>query len=118
MNKHYWNEVWKDIAFENIEEKPHYAVSNYGRLKSFQTDPDNGSLLKGSVIQGYKALNIRFKSKKTWSKYVHKLVAEAFVKKQNPEQEPKRSSMFLKTGVFKNRRQRQGAYSFRMIPIV
>lgn len=86
MNKHYWNEVWKDIAFENIEEKPHYAVSNYGRLKSFQTDPENGSLLKGSVIQGYKALNIRFKSKKTWSKYVHKLVAEAFVEKQSPEQ--------------------------------
>jgi hypothetical protein len=86
MNKHYWNEEWKDIEFEITGDKPRYTVSNYGRLKSFQTDPENGSLLKGSVIQGYKALNIRFKDKKTWSRYVHKLVAESFVQKKDPSQ--------------------------------
>lgn len=86
MNKHYWNEVWKDIDFGDLEEKPRYAVSNYGRLKSFQTDPENGALLKGSVIQGYRALNIRLKNKKTWSKYVHKLVAEHFLPRTQPEQ--------------------------------
>ena len=86
MNKHFWNEEWKDIHFDIDGEKPRYAVSNYGRLKSFQTDPKNGSLLKGSVIQGYKALNIRFKDKKTWSRYVHKLVAESFVERKDPSQ--------------------------------
>ncbi|WP_247231353.1 HNH endonuclease [Telluribacter sp. SYSU D00476] len=82
----YWNEVWKRINFEDIEEAPHYEVSNYGRLKSFQNDPKDGSVIKGSVIQGYRSLNIRVTGGRTINRYVHKLVAEYFVNRQETEQ--------------------------------
>ena len=77
-NSSYWNEEWVRIAFEEVENTPHYEVSNYGRLKSFQTDPKEGSLINGSVIQGYRSLNIRVAGGKTINRYVHKLVAEYF----------------------------------------
>jgi len=77
-NISYWNEKWVTISFEGVENPPRYDVSNYGRLKSYQSDPQNGTLIKGSVIQGYRSLNIRTKGK-TINRYVHKLVAEFFV---------------------------------------
>ncbi|GAB3173246.1 HNH endonuclease [Telluribacter humicola] len=81
-NGNYWNEVWKRIKFEDIEDAPHYEVSNYGRLKSFQNDPKDGSIIKGSVIQGYRSLNIRAAGGRTLNRYVHKLVAEYFLDRQ------------------------------------
>ncbi|MHA8065673.1 NUMOD4 domain-containing protein [Aquirufa sp. ROCK2-A2] len=81
--KNYWNEVWKRIEFPEFENEIHYEISNYGRIKSFQNSPD-GKLITGSKIQGYFSLNIKYKQKSV-NKYVHKLVAEYFVKKQNTE---------------------------------
>jgi DNA-binding Xre family transcriptional regulator len=81
----YWNEVWKRIQFSEIENAPHYEVSNYGRLKSFQNDPKDGQIIKGSVIQGYCSLNIRVSGGKTINRYVHKLVAEYFVPRSSEE---------------------------------
>lgn len=80
----FWNETWKLIPFEGVENPPHYEVSNYGRLRSFQSNPD-GDLIKGSVIQGYKSLNIRLVGNKTANRYVHKLVADFFLKQASPE---------------------------------
>jgi hypothetical protein len=76
------NEEWRriDISAPNIESAHHYEVSSYGRLKSFQTIPE-GKLLKGSVIQGYRSLNIRLNKGKSFNGYIHKLVAQFFVKK-------------------------------------
>jgi len=74
----FWNEKWISINFDGIENPPRYEVSNYGRIKSFQNDPKEGTIIKGSVIQGYRSLNIRI-SGKTVNRYVHKLVAEQFV---------------------------------------
>ncbi|GAB3998025.1 hypothetical protein GCM10028807_44590 [Spirosoma daeguense] len=94
-NQSFWNENWVPIRFEDVPNPPHYEVSNYGRLRSFQNSttarsdkPNNkplSSLIKGSVIQGYRSLNIR-SAGKTLNRYVHKLVAEHFVKRVNPEQ--------------------------------
>ncbi|QMW00252.1 HNH endonuclease [Spirosoma foliorum] len=91
----FWNEKWTPIVFEGIENPPHYEVSNYGRLRSFQsssTTPPNtfsgktpGKPIKGSVIQGYRSLNIR-SGGKTFNRYVHKLVAEQFLKRENADQ--------------------------------
>jgi hypothetical protein len=77
-----WAEKWIPVAIEveNVENPPHYEVSNFGRLKSFQNN-DKGEIIKGSVIQGYKSLNIRLPKGKSFNRYVHKLVAESFVKK-------------------------------------
>ncbi len=86
-NQSYWNERWVAIVFDGVENPPRYEVSNYGRLRSFQaparqsvvsTSPPEGLIIKGSVIQGYRSLNIRSNGK-TLNRYVHKLVAEYFV---------------------------------------
>jgi len=95
----FWNEKWVPIVFDGIEKPPHYEVSNYGRLRSFQqtaaSDPNkdgnpmankpSSKPIKGSVIQGYRSLNIRSEGK-TLNRYVHKLVAEHFVNRSQPDQ--------------------------------
>lgn len=81
----YWNEKWVRINFGEIENAPHYEVSNYGRLKSFQGSKD-GTLIKGSVIQGYRSLNIRVTGGATINRYIHKLVAEYFLETPDENQ--------------------------------
>lgn len=91
----YWDEKWTAIVFDGIENPPHYEVSNYGRLRSFQSAGATAlatndlhpasKLIKGSVIQGYRSLNIRAGGK-TLNRYIHKLVAEYYVHPDNPDQ--------------------------------
>ncbi len=83
-NQSYWNEQWAVIQFDGIENPPHYEVSNYGRLRSFQSGVAGGSIIRGSVIQGYRSLNIRAGGK-TLNRYVHKLVAEYFLDAPKPD---------------------------------
>jgi len=78
----FWNERWIKIPFEGIENPPHYEVSNYGRLRSHQSDDKEGVIIRGSVIQGYRSLNIRISGGKTINRYVHKMVAEFFVNRK------------------------------------
>lgn len=91
MNPSYKNqeqsEEWRRIKIEveGIENPPHYEVSSFGRLRSFQNQND-GKILKGSVIQGYRSLNIRLAKGVSFNRYVHKLVAEFFVKRSSDDQ--------------------------------
>jgi HNH endonuclease/NUMOD4 motif len=85
MNDTSFFEKWIRIEFEGLEFPPHYEVSNFGRLKSFQTNPEKGVIIRGSVIQGYRSLNIRATGGKTINRYVHKLVAELFVNRPSDE---------------------------------
>nr|WP_299420347.1 NUMOD4 domain-containing protein [uncultured Emticicia sp.] len=77
-----WAEKWTPIVIdvEGVEKPPRYEVSNFGRLRSFQNN-ENGEIIKGSVIQGYKSLNIKLPKGKSFNRYVHKLIAETFVEK-------------------------------------
>lgn len=77
-----WTEKWTPIVIdvEGVEHPPRYEVSNFGRLRSFQNN-EKGEIIKGSVIQGYKSLNIRLPKGKSFNRYIHKLVAETFVEK-------------------------------------
>ncbi|QJW88981.1 hypothetical protein HNV11_06070 [Spirosoma taeanense] len=94
-NQSFWNEKWIPILFEGVENPPRYEVSNYGRLRSFQAGsrqdkpaPESnteGIIIKGSIIQGYRSLNIRSEGK-TLNRYVHKLVAEHFVTREKSDQ--------------------------------
>ncbi|GAB3889135.1 HNH endonuclease [Spirosoma agri] len=90
-NQSFWNEKWVPILFDGVVNPPRYDVSNYGRLRSFQgARPDSsgnvsGTIIKGSVIQGYRSLNIRTDGK-TLNRYVHKLVAEQFLARQQEDQ--------------------------------
>ena len=81
-----WAEKWTPIVIdvEGVEHPPRYEVSNFGRLRSFQNN-EKGEIIKGSVIQGYRSLNIRLPKGKSFNRYVHKLVAETFVEKLSPD---------------------------------
>jgi len=69
-------ELWLRIHFPGFEPQPHYEVSNWGRLKSYQRSK-RGVLIDGSVIQGYRTLNVRQRGVAA-NLYVHKLVANFF----------------------------------------
>ena len=80
MKRLYSNEIWKEIVFEHGPIK-RYAVSDFGRIMSFNLEIEDGKLLKGSVIQGYVSLKYRL-NKKEKTRYVHKLVAEFFLEQK------------------------------------
>lgn len=83
-------EIWKDIKdYEGL-----YQVSNTGKVKSLDrivkdTTRERVQHLKGKVLKetdngtGYKLVFLN-KGRKRKNKYVHRLVAEAFL--PNPEQ--------------------------------
>lgn len=81
----YRNEIWKEIDFGSDIDHPKYEISNYGRIKSYAIDQEKGVIIKGSVVQGYNTINIRLPNKKLINRYVHKLVAQAFLKKESKE---------------------------------
>ena len=71
------NEVWKDID-------DRYSVSNLGRIKSNYANKER--ILKPySDARGYLKVDIRHGEFRK-SKFVHRLVAEAFIPNPNPEQ--------------------------------
>lgn len=69
-------EIWK-----RIEWSPDYEVSNYGRVKSYKRDKENGRLMKLTPSKkGYIIIqlpNIYTEKRKITG--VHRLVAEAFI---------------------------------------
>lgn len=65
-----------------------YAVTNYGRIISFTTQPEEGILLKPGKVSGYPSLSIRIRgANKTF--LIHRLVAEYFLRR------PDRSYKFV-----------------------
>ncbi len=72
------DEVWKEIDVIPPGIRLRYAVSNYGRVMSFNKDMEQGNILRGGLIGGYPILKVRPKGKdKTY--YVHRLVAQFFL---------------------------------------
>lgn len=87
MIKKIEGEKWRQVVFDNWETMQRkYAISNMGRMASY-TDKvlSDGTLLKGSDIEGYKVLRLRVKGKYVAFLF-HRLVAEYFLKKKKPDQ--------------------------------
>jgi hypothetical protein len=67
-----------------------YAISNYGRLISFENSFDDGRILKGGNSDGYRTLNYKIavdgNRKKKKSLFLYKLVAEHFIPKTDEAQ--------------------------------
>lgn len=70
------DEIWRVIPDTNER----YQVSNYGRIKSFAYNKEDGQILNCFVINGFKQVQINTrKSKRKY--YVHKLVAQIWIPK-------------------------------------
>lgn len=80
------NEIWKSFKFKKgINTRNKYAVSNLGRVASYEKKVDDGTLLNGTTVGGYKAISVR-NLDAAQTLYIHKLVAENFIKKSSPKQ--------------------------------
>ena len=76
-------EQWKRIQSPDWPIEIHVEISNFGRIKSFKSNP-KGKIILGSCIQNYRSLNMRHQGNSI-NRYVHKMVAELFIPRTNPE---------------------------------
>jgi hypothetical protein len=85
--KSFWNEKWKPIVDDQINQNEKYEVSNFGRIRRFKEDINDWVILKSQNVNGYKYFtfksNIDWKHKRTM--IVHKLVATAFCEKPSDD---------------------------------
>jgi len=86
MNNNFRNEVWKEIDFGTKLRHPRYEISNLGRVRSYANDKKNGRIIKGSDVNGYRSIMIRFEGGIVQSHYVHRMVAHIFLPKDHKEQ--------------------------------
>ena len=85
MIKSIKNEEWKELKMPKGALRYRYAISNLGRIASFTDKINDGKILEGTSIGGYPTLNVKpFGENKTF--YIHKLVAELFIKKATSKQ--------------------------------
>lgn len=85
MKLHYTDEQWKDIVFDDtIQESEKFKISNYGRVLNCKWDMP--FVVSQKLLNGYNTLTIRKKDGKTTVRYIHKLVAKAFVEKERDDQ--------------------------------
>ncbi len=75
------DEIWKEITFTDKK----YEISNYGRVKSYCYDKENGKIVKPGNIKGFCNVSLRVDDKKR-SYLIHKLTAEIFIPKESDEQ--------------------------------
>lgn len=80
------DEVWKLLVVEDLHASERYEISNFGRVKSFKSNPE-GYILKTSLLKGYNVVSILMNNNCRTTRYVHKLVAEHFILRENEMQE-------------------------------
>lgn len=83
----YWNENWKDIKFDGINDKERYQISNTGQVRRWVEEKGEWKNLKSSPGKGY--LLFSFKSDRDYkhriTKPIHKLVAIGFCDKPSED---------------------------------
>jgi hypothetical protein len=73
-------ERWKELKLKKGTSRKRYAISNMGRLVSFQDKIEDGYVLRHGRTQGYPSVSIG-KIGKRQNFYIHRLVAEYFAPK-------------------------------------
>ena len=75
------DEIWKEIPFADKK----YEVSNYGRVRSFCYNKEDGKILRPGLTKGFQTVTFKTEGKKK-TFLVHKLVAMVFVPKESDDQ--------------------------------
>jgi hypothetical protein len=75
-------ERWKDLKLKKGTSRKKYAISNKGRLVSFQDKMEDGYVLRHGRTQGYPSVSIG-KIGKRQNFYIHRLVAEYFASRKS-----------------------------------
>jgi hypothetical protein len=76
---------WVILDAQGEKRHENYAVSSDGQIVTFLTSPEkDGEPMKFKYIQGYPVVTIK-NGKEGKNYYVHRLIAEHFVKNPNPE---------------------------------
>lgn len=76
--KNFWDEEWKELKLDNMQERSKYKISNYGRVISYYFNKE-GTLLKARDGNGYRSFCIKDNNGKNMYLYVHRLVAMLFL---------------------------------------
>jgi len=87
MIDQYQNEHWKRIDFEGIHPEENVHISDFGRIRSFKTSRKGGKIIGGSWLSGYNILVLRMKDDKRKTVFIHKLVAQYFIKSNSEDAE-------------------------------
>ena len=78
--KSFWNEEWKQVKFDKLNDEEVYQISNYGRVRIFKPETNSWKILRSANVKGYRYFT--FKSNIDWkhkvTKPLHRLVAELF----------------------------------------
>ena len=77
MLKKQVGEVWRDIHFNDFLPKLKYAISNTGRVASYESVLDEGKLIKQHLFDGFPGFRIYDKGK-TKSFLTHRVLLETF----------------------------------------
>lgn len=88
MFRKFPGEEWKVIDVEHPLSL-NYAISNFGRLMSFDDSMENGRLIKPGRVEGYTTFRYKIylnKKIKYFSKMMHNLVATYFLEKVSVDQ--------------------------------
>jgi hypothetical protein len=82
MDSIYVTEVWKKLKIAKLDKSELYEISNFGRIRSFKKTKE-GNIIKNSLLKGYEVIGVKLTRNKRTTKYIHKLVAEHFLPKDN-----------------------------------
>lgn len=83
----YPDEEWRKLDIPELHPEEHYLISNYGRIKSFKRNPQEGEIINGGRLKGYNCLSIKLRNGRRTTRYIHKLVAGIFLEKDNEQQQ-------------------------------
>ncbi|MBX2926188.1 MAG: hypothetical protein KF852_00005 [Saprospiraceae bacterium] len=82
------SEEFKEIELDG-KLQYQYAISNFGRLISFTDKFEDGRILKGGTIEGYRIFRYKIRQDNKFAykhKFFYKLVAEYFLQKSSDNQ--------------------------------
>ncbi len=82
-NKEIVGENWQTLSISGMAKNENYKISNFGRIRSYKVNKEDGLIINGSTLKGYNILNIKLENGKRTTKYTHKLVAESFIPKDD-----------------------------------